>query len=301
MIAIDKTNVKMKNVKMKNNGNAIILKASKVTIFVTMIGLAFIPSINKDKKIKDINRNTDIEIELLCDKEEGKKEDKKAKTYKEILCEKVVEICPNYTYVFGLNDEVLSNVVKKYINNSQQNNLISNNNILGTNEKYDTIDIQIVLIAKELAKNPSKYGYKKEEAHFPVSGVKSDLTIREIVYKYADAFNLDREYMLAIACAESGWFKEPIAIKKNNPYGHRNNGVFFTYSSLEKGILEGELNLKLNYFTKESVTIDSCAKKHCPESPKAWANLVKGVYRKIVNGYSLYDEEKNKNLILGSE
>lgn len=298
MMITFKNNFKMNSVKMNNKQEGIIIKTGKITIFATMIGLSLISSINKNKRENNISKNTNINIniESLSDKKVENKQ-QETKSYRNIIYENILEICPNYSYVFGLNEEVLSNVVKKYIDNSSLYNLTSNNNILGTNEKYDTLDIQIILIAKELSKNPSQYGYNKEEAYFCVSQTQSYLTIRELVYKYADIFNLDREYMLSIACAESGWFKEKIATKKNNPYGHRKNGKFLTYCSLERGILEGILNLKLNYFTKESDTIDSCAKKYCPDSPEAWIDLVKGVHKKIKNGYTLYDE-KNKNLLL---
>lgn len=267
-----------------------ILETSKLAILSTMLGLTLIsgnknePKIISECNIDRVGCNITLPDNKL--------------TYEEILCEVAFDVVTNYAYVFNLKDEVLYNATCQKINSASKENLRENYNIMGTDKKYENLDIQVILIAKDLIKNPEEYGYSSDNI-YRAEKLESDLTIREMVYKYADVFDLDRDLMLALACAESGWFESSIATHNNNPYSCRSTGNFFIYDSLERGILEGQLNLRLNYFDQGLTTIESFARKYCPEGTDHWLSLVRSVHNNVLGGAKLYDEENNKLVMRG--
>lgn len=263
------------------------LKATKYILLSSMLGLS-LPLISSGKK----------EPKVICECEMSRVGSnivllENKVTYEDIICNIAFDTVKNYAYVFNLKDEVLYDATCQKINSSSITNLRENYNIMGTDKKYENLDIQIILIAKDLIRNPEEYGYNAENI-YTTEKEESDLTIREMVYKYADIFDLDKDLMLALACAESGWFKAGIAKNNNNPYSCRSTGDFFKYDTLERGILEGQLNLRLNYFDEGLTTIESFARKYCPEGTDHWLSLVRGVHESVLNGATLYDEENKK-------
>lgn len=290
MINLVRDNKIIKNVKIPSEESRTkILDTAKIVLFSSLLGLTLISAYKNRPKEIDTNNSSIVGTVTIFDDT--------AYTYEDILYNEAESLVKDYAYVFNLKDEVVLNAISQNLANSTKKDLRENYNIIGTDKKYDNLDVQVILTAKDLIKNPSKYGYSKDEIYLSEI-VESDLTIRELVYKYADAFNLDRDIVLSISCAESGWFKENIATKKNNPYSYRlSSGFFASFDTLERGILEGELNLKENYFDKGLTTIDSFARIYCPESTVHWLSLVKSVDKDLKNGKKLYDE-KDKRLVM---
>lgn len=290
MINVVRDNKIIKNIKISNEEVKVkIIDTAKIVIFSSILGLSLISSYkNRPKKI-DIN-NYDVAGTVTSF-------DDTSYTYEDILYNKTKKLVKDYAYVFNLKDEVVLDAISKNLDNSTKKDLRENYNIIGTDKEYDNLDVQVILTAKDITKNPKKYGYSSGEIYLNEK-VESNLTIRELVYKYADAFDIDRDIALSISCAESGWFKEGIATVKNNPYSYRlSSGPFATFDNLERGILEGELNLKINYFDRGLTTIDSFARIYCPENTSHWLSLVKGVDKKLKNGERLYDENDKKLLM----
>lgn len=291
MVQLVRNNKIIKNVKISSEETRVrILDTAKIVLFSSALGLSLI-SLHKDKpKAIDDNRHNIVGTTTTFDNT--------SYTYEDILYNKTKELVKDYAYVFNLKDEVVLDAISQNLNNSTKKDLRENYNILGTDKKYDNLDIQIVLTAKDITKNPSKYGYSSDEIYLS-ERVESNLTIRELVYKYADAFILDRDDALSISCAESGWFKEAIATEKNNPYSYTLlSGSLANFETLERGILEGELNLKENYYDRGLTTLESFARIYCPENDD-WLSFVKSVDRDLKNGEKLYDEE-DKKLIMNT-
>lgn len=264
-----------------------IIKTSRITICATAPGICLLSGYNKPG-----------EKVIIPDKEyiSGCTNNYKETTltYEDVFLNKCLNKIKDYSYVFNVKDEVVLNVIKNNIKNKE-----SYDNILNDDKTYESLDIQIILLSKDISKHPKDYGYDENEVYLDVPKI-SNKTIRELVYKYADAFNLDSDIMLSIPCAESGWFEAPIAKTKNNPYSYRlSSGEFATFDSLERGILEGELNLKLNYFDKGLTDINSFGHIYCPVGTSDWINLVNSAYNEIKNGKKLYDEEEKKLALKG--
>lgn len=291
MFKLVKDNKNIKNVNITSSEVMYkIVDTAKITILSSMLGLSLI-SIYESKLAGLTQKPQSIISDTLED-------NKITLTYNEMIYNYCKSLVEKYAYVFNLKDDAVSNVIKQNIDLISEEELKSTNNIMGNDKNYDSYDIQVILIAKDLLKNPEKYGYKSEDIMLKEDERKeSNLTIRQLVYKYADAFNLDRDIMLAIPCAESGWFKAKIATKKNNPYSYRGVPSFNTFDTIERGILEGELNLKLNYFDKGLNTIESFASIYCPDGTSHWLSLVNGAKNDLENGKKLYDEE-SKSLVM---
>lgn len=283
MINLIKENKILKNIKITNEERKVkIIDTAKIVLFSSALGLSLISAYKN--RPNEINNSFNIEGSSTTF-------DNQYYTYEDILYNNAKSLVKDYAYVFNLKDEVVLTAISQNLDKSTKEDLRKNYNIIGTNKKYDNLDVQVILTAKDLIKDSSKYGYLDDEIYLDEK-VESDLTIRELVYKYADAFNLDRDMVLSISCAESGWFKEDIATKKNNPYSYRlSSGSFASFDTIERGILEGELNLKENYFDKGLTTIDSFAGIYCPEGTEHWLNLVKSVDTNLKNGKKIYDEE----------
>lgn len=200
------------------------------------------------------------------------------------------DACYYYSYAFNVNPMSVFEVIDKNLKNVSDIEFLKFGNILGTKDKYHSIDMQVVLLSDDISKNPSKYGYKREDVEFNID-IDSGLTIRQTVYKYADALGIDRTMALAIACAESGNFEESIATYNKNPYACKlPSGNYKIYRSLESGIAGGLLNLKRGYIDRGLDTYEKIEPIYCPNSNGHWTSIVKTHEKEIIQGKSLYDE-----------
>ncbi len=268
-----------------------IVDTSKILIFASVLALSYVKfDINKidEKKVYADTisvSSTNNECEFFEISSKGP------------IIDECIEMCYDYSYVFNIKPEIVINEIFYNVAGVTKNELYKNKNIMGDSKIYDTLDMQVILLSKRIAENPSLYGYNMEDISLDEE-YKSDLSIRQMVYKYADAFNIDRYMALAIACGESGFFTADIATYNKNPYSYRlQSGNFKIFDSLEQGILEGLLNLKQGYFDKGLNTYEKIEHIYCPDSINHhWINLMRSAENQLRNGKKLYDEN-NKKLI----
>ncbi len=281
---------KLKDISLKINTKNLI-NTTKISLFATTLAIALITINNRKVHVID-NDNTCIgnspmisEINTL--------------TYKDYIFNKYIERTIKYSHLLCIDEDVCKKEVIKKIENVTESEFKNNFSIL-ENQKYsDFIDVQVVLFLKDIRDNPKKYGY--EDLIKKEYNDETDLTIREMVYEYSEAFGVSPEIALSISCGESGWYEQDIATIKNNPFSYRlKGGKFATFDTLERGIMEGILNLRINYYDYGLTTIDSIQKKYCNEDGNGWLSLIKGADKDLQNGKKLYDE-KNLNLVYKEE
>lgn len=202
-------------------------------------------------------------------------------TYEDYIIDNYKDKIVNYAQIYNLNEEFVFDIAI--------NNIKNYNTIYVTEDKYDNVDMYIILLCKDIIKHPENYTDDTTLMQGNNDYI-CTLSIREMVYKYADLFGVDRAFALTIACGESGYFKEPIATEKNNPYSMVSQDGFYQFDNLERGILEGILNLKLNYIDNNLTTYKDLNNIYCQDGSD-WESLMIGVQKNIEDGYTLYDEE----------
>ena len=204
---------------------------------------------------------------------------------------KCSEVVDKYSSIYGIDSKVVNKVIKQNTNDYSSYNFLYNNNISFDNEVYSDFSLQILYLVRDIYRNPENYGYKIDEIR-DIREPNIDMTIREYINETSEILGIDPDFVLAIACAESGFFQSSIATKKNNPFALRSS-KFNSYNNLWMGITEGMLNLKNNYIDRGCTNFQSMARKYCPEGTDHWISLVNGCYNQIKNGKKLYDEDNN--------
>lgn len=271
MIKLEKDTKTIKNVKLKNIEKYKIIATNSAIIAATILSA---PYINFKKiNVTELEHGVPIAGRTVAETH--------SYSYEEYIIDKYRDKIVNYAQIYNLNEEFVFDVAINNIKNYQT--------IYVTENNYDNIDMYIILLCKDITKNPEKYT-DNPSSIVGNNNYQSDLKVREMVYKYADLFGVDRTFALTIACGESGYFTKPIATDKNNPYSLVGSKGFNTYDNLERGILEGVLNLKLNYIDENLTTYKALNNIYCQDGSD-WESLMIGVQRNIEDGYVLYDEE----------
>lgn len=289
MFKLYKDGKTLKNISL-NIDTKNIVNTAKISLFTTTFALALI-TIN-NRKVHEIN---DINI---CTGSAPVVSEKNSLTYKDYIFNEYINKTIKYSHLLCIDEDICKKEVIKKIENVSEFDLKNDFSILNNKKYSDFIDVQVVLFLKDIRNNPKKYGYESVTKEY---NNESDLTIREMVNEYSEAFGVSPEVALAISCGESGWYKQAIATKKNNPFSYRlRSGKFASFDTLERGIMEGILNLRINYYEYGLTTIDSIQKKYCSENGNGWLRLIKGADKELQNGKKLYDEE-NLSLVYKGE
>lgn len=291
MFKLYKDKSEIKNVKLNINTKK-MLNTAKITIFASTLALALISINNNKKEIHEMQIEHTVIGNAPINYEE------KTLTYKDYITNKYMEKAEKYSHLLCLDEEICKNEINKKLKNESNESLKNNFSILEDEKYSDSIDIQTILFLKDIRDNSEKYGYTDIKKDYTIE---SDLTIREMVNEYSEAFGVDPNLALAISCGESGWYEQDIATVNNNPFSYRlSSGSFAKFPSLERGIMEGILNLRINYYDYGLNTFDSIQQKYCTEGGEHWLTLVKGTYKDLENGKKLYDE-KNLSLVYKEE
>ncbi|MBP3635200.1 MAG: glucosaminidase domain-containing protein [Bacilli bacterium] len=206
------------------------------------------------------------------------------------LIDECKEVVDRYSNIYEINPDIIYKIIKENTNDFSSTNFKNFKNIYSEEENYNSFDSQVLMLVHDVYKYPNKYGYDNESIkNNDTHGDICDMTIREFIYKNADILDIDKDTALAIACAESGYFTDGIAVNNKNPFALNINGYIY-YDNLYLGILEGLINLKIGY---SSLDINSMASIYCPYYPDIWIDYVNDVKNELSNGKKLYDEEEN--------
>lgn len=122
---------------------------------------------------------------------------------------------------------------------------------------------------------------------------KKEKTIREMIMHYSNLFDYDPYLAMSIQAWESGWFKESIAIKKNNPGAIKNQytGEYIEFENIEQGIIADIDLLKRKY---EGMSLEKMQSIYASGS-KTWAENVNKFYKSLKKNpysHSIYDDKK---------
>lgn len=285
----DKKN--LNNVKLNINTKNII-NTAKISVFATTLALTLITVNNRKVHVIEDETIHVGNVPMILNE--------KTITYKDYIFDEYVEKAEKYSHLLLINEDICKNEISKKLQNVSEEQYKNNFSILENGKYSDLVDVQVVLFLKDIKDNYNNYGYDESLIKSEYND-ESNLTIREMVYEYSEAFGVDPEIALAISCGESGWYEKDIATVNNNPFSYRlKSGKFASFPSLERGIMEGILNLRLNYYEYGLNTIDSIQRKYCTEGGEHWLSLIKGTYKELENGKELYDE-KGLNLVYKEE
>lgn len=287
MFKLIKDNKKIKNVKI-DNINKYILYVETAS-FILLVGYISFPSVAKKNNEMLSQQYSSFEItgttgtqSISSPISTYSKEDSFYETYGDEIS--------HIADVYGLNPDFIKKMVfARYDNNEE---------IFEHTDDYSSIEAQTILLCHDIKRNPSKYYLDVNEDNILSEPLKeSDLTIRELIYKYSKIFGVDGDLALAIACAESGDFECGIATYKNNPFALRGN-EYFIFDSLERGIIEGIITLKTGYIDRGLDTPAKMERVYAgSDSNGHWSSMVIGKMNNIDN-LILYDETKNKQLTM---
>lgn len=124
-------------------------------------------------------------------------------------------------------------------------------------EKFNSFEAGVVYFVRDLYRYPEKYGSSISEMRLDESPtlkeVSTDgeiymdngLTYEQYMGQICDLFEVDKEFVLAIARLESGNGSSYLFKAKNNIGGHRGlGGTWKTYTTLEAGVISHVLTVK---------------------------------------------------------
>ena len=167
------------------------------------------------------------------------------------------DIISYYSRVFGIREEYIYDMFEYQTNDY--------NNI-----EYNNIEAQIINIVREIYYNYNDYGYQPDnfKTNTEYCPTKSP---EELIEKYSDIFNINKNIALAICYNECGIdINSKNFRNNNNPAGIGPHKYFENY---EIGIIYYILMLKNDY----NCTIDSdtdflstIARTYCPDTPEMW-------------------------------
>lgn len=274
MIKLEKDEKSIKNIKLSKIEKYKIITATNLVITATILSAPYI----NFKKVEVSQYNYYDEVTTGINRPKVM-----TISYEDYILDENADKIIKYAQIYNLNEEFVLKIVK--------DNLKNYNTIFVTKEEYESSDIYIILLCRDIIRNTENYTDDFDSIKGNDNYV-SDLSIREIVYKYADLFDIDRTFALTIACGESGYFTKPIATEKNNPYAMQGQDGFYDFENLEKGILEGIANLKFNYIDYDLTTYEDLNNVYCTDGSD-WENFMINVEKNVLDGYVLYDEEKS--------
>lgn len=169
-------------------------------------------------------------------KDSLKEQKKLLKKQKEIR--KRSELVKYYSKVYNMKP---NKILKIFIDQSY---LFSEESLKDT-EHPKKIELKILKEVKETreAIGRSNVNYLLKKTY------KKEKTIRQMIMHYSYLFGYDPYLAMSIQALESGWFKEPIATKKNNPGAIKNKytGEYVEFENIEQGIIADIDLLKRKY------------------------------------------------------
>lgn len=279
MLKLQKDKKIIKNVKIPK-GKYKVIGTSSIIIFATLLGTSYL-NINPKTILvdqKEYESTPHINVNNEC-----------TYTYEDYLIEQCEDKVFEYAPIFNIDNDILLEIAIQ--------NIKDYGSVYICNKDYNSLDTEVILLCKDILKNYTSYGLEYADVITTREYVPT-LTIREMVYKYADLFNVDRTMALSISCLESNDFKTPIATEKNNPFAIKAT-EFLIFDNLEEGIIEGVLNLKRGYIDMGLDTYEEMERVYCPGSEGHWLSLAYDKQYKLENGLlQLYDEPKK--LAMGS-
>lgn len=281
MLKLKKDRKNIENISINNMKRYKIIGTTNILIFASLFAL---PHLNFNKKAVSVepieyisSSSNSVSAEITY-------------TYDDYLIDQCKDIASYYAHVFNIKEEIL---LQAAVDN------MKNYGVIYVLEKdYDSQDTEMIFLCKDILAHPNAYGENltrsdviTDEEYIP------SLSIREMVYKYADLFNVDRTMALSIACLESYDFTFDIATSKNNPFALRTND-FLIFDNLEEGIIEGISSIKNGYIDKGVTTFESMENIYCPGSDGHWLSLAYDKKYKIENNILVLYDEENMSLTM---
>ena len=198
----------------------------------------------------------------------------------------VIEKIQKYSNVYNLKETKINELIK---NNTD---LFKSEKLLTTNDKE--IEKELLLTIIDIKSNPKDYNVQLSDIESNEEYIPT-MKIREMVTHYAELFDLEADFPLAIECWESGYYKQPIATSYNNPGGLNGKKESLKFANLEQGIIKHITILRYNYFDKGRDTFAEIERIYT-EDKGHWLSSVTSIYNKIKKGELILYYEKNLTL-----
>jgi len=194
-----------------------------------------------------------------------------------------------YSRVFNLNEELVYN----YISDATQSFTLmtwEDYNVIKA-KSYDSKELSILMTIRDMYYNPEDYGFTKEELKNDVT-YEVGLEPEEMVEKYCELFNINKNIALAIVYTECGTQVDSYNYRvNNNPAGL---GPHMKFENKEIGIIYFVNLLKESYgCTLESDTefLKKIAKTYSGNETSHWLSLSLPLYDDVSDDYLTYAPE----------
>lgn len=280
MLKLEKDNKILKNVRFNKGFRYKIITTANIAIFASLLASPYLKLNPKSINVESIEYDYSF---INNSRVEGS-----TYTYEDYLLSECSKKIEEYSKIFNLREDIVLEAAEENIKNY--------NVIYVTEDEYESTDAYVILLCRDIIRNRDKYNIDSDINIYTEEDYIPTLTAREMVYKYADIFNVDRTFALTIACGESGYFEAQISTSKNNPYALNGSNAYI-YNNLERGIIEGVTTIKLNYIDNGLDTYEELNNIYCGDGSD-WSNYMHSVENEITSGKILFDEIENKEKIL---
>lgn len=192
-----------------------------------------------------------------------------------------------YAHVFQVKEEIVRSELLKEI---EQLSSVEWNCFHKINDKnYDSVELAILELTKDIYYNPNNYNYTKEEITSEQEYTVS-LSPEEMVAKYSKIYGINKEVALSIVYTECG------AQVNSYNYLHNNNpaglGPHMHFLNKEVGMIYFISLLKNSYQCEadsDENFLNRIASTYC-EIPDHWLSLSLPFYHNLKEDYLYYNE-----------
>ena len=193
-----------------------------------------------------------------------------------------------YCDVFELKYDIIKEKIDDIINPYEWHYGSSINSVT-----YDNMEQAILMIVRDIYNYPEDYDLTYGEINSGIEYVPT-MEAEEMIYKYSNLYNINKDIALSIAYCECGTDMESDNyLSNNNPAGI---GPYYHFLNKEVGIIYFCNMLKNSYGCtndSDSSFLYNIAGTYC-EIPEHWLDLTVPIYNNVSSDflYYVYDREK---------